>query len=142
MNAETLLASKSPEIITTGPHVPLIEAALTLARRRIGALPVVDDCGEVVGLLTERDIVYRYAERGPQALQGDVASVMSRLIAVCGPRDMVSEIARRMTERQMRHMLIMEDGRMLGIVSIGDVVNSRVQAAERESQELKAYIAS
>jgi CBS domain-containing protein len=67
---------------------------------------------------------------------------MSRLIAVCGPRDMVSEIARRMTERQMRHMLIMEDGRMLGIVSIGDVVNSRVQAAERESRELKAYIAS
>lgn len=142
MNAKALLASKSQDLVTVGPHVAIVDAAIRLAEHRIGALPVVDDCGEVVGLLTERDIVYRYAAHGPDILKGDVASVMSRLLSVCRPGDTLDEIGERMTDKQMRHMLIMEDNRMIGIVSIGDVVKSKIDLIERESEALKAYIAA
>jgi CBS domain-containing protein len=140
MNANSILAAKSSELVITGPHVALVDAASVLARRKIGALPVVDDCGEVIGLLTEREIVYRYAALGPEGLKGEVLSAMSKVLSICGPFDTLQEIARRMTQRQMRHMLVMENNRMVGIISIGDVVKFKIEAAERESEALKTYI--
>jgi CBS domain-containing protein len=140
MTVKAILSRKGSDVLTIEPAADLAAAANLLAERRIGALVVtgVDNC--VVGILFERDIVRAFAERGFKALAVPVAEVMTRKVVTCGLADTVSEIMERMTAGKFRHVPVVEEGRLAGIVSIGDVVKWRLDEMERESAALHDYI--
>jgi CBS domain-containing protein len=111
-----------------------------LARHRIGALVVIGADRRVVGIVSERDIVRTLAESGPEALEQAVAEVMTRKVVTCSERDTVAELMERMTEGKFRHVPVVEQNRLAGIVSIGDVVRLRVEEMEHDAAALQEYI--
>ena len=112
-----------------------------LARHHVGAMVVVDDAGTLVGIVSERDVVRRLNERGADLLHAPVSEIMTSQVVTCGPGEAVNKLAEIMTERRIRHMPVVEDGRLVGIVSIGDVVKSRIAQLEEHSEQLESYIA-
>jgi CBS domain-containing protein len=141
MTVKAILSRKGTDVVTAEPHALLGEAVRILGERRIGALVVTGADRRIVGILSERDIVRALAERGPQALDVPIADVMTRKVMTCSARDTVSELMERMTEGKFRHLPVVEQGgRLAGIVSIGDVVKSRVHEMEQESAALRDYI--
>jgi CBS domain-containing protein len=140
MNVKTILSRKGTDVVTADPNATLGDAVKTLGERRIGALVVTGADCRIVGILSERDIVRVLAEKGPQALGASIAEVMTRKVMTCSAPDTVSELMERMTEGKFRHLPVVEQGRLAGIVSIGDVVKSRVQEMEAESAALRDYI--
>lgn len=136
MTARHLLRQKRPALYSVGPDAPLAEAARRLRLYEVGALLVLD--GEaLVGIVSERDIVRAVADDGPTALARSVRSEMSAPVETCGPDDEVRELMARMTARRIRHLPVVEDGRVLGVVSIGDVVKSRVAEVQGEAAVLR-----
>jgi CBS domain-containing protein len=111
-----------------------------LAEQRIGALVITGADQRIVGILSERDIVRTLARRGPAALEQPIAEVMTRKVVTCGQSETVSEIMERMTVGKFRHVPVVEQGRLIGIVSIGDVVKFRLEEMEREQAALHDYI--
>lgn len=140
MTVKGILSRKGSDVLTIEPTADLAAAARLLTERRIGALVVtgVDNC--VVGILFERDIVRALAERGAKALAVPVAEEMTRKVVTCGLADTVCEIMERMTAGKFRHVPVVEQGRLAGIVSIGDVVKWRLHEMEHESAVLRDYI--
>jgi CBS domain-containing protein len=102
---------------------------------------VVDEHGALVGIVSERDVVRRLNERGAELLTAPVAEIMTTQVVTCGPGDGVDNLAAIMTERRIRHMPVVEDGRLVGLVSIGDVVKSRIEQLESDREQLESYIA-
>jgi len=142
MNVKAILAAKGGDIASVEPTADLAAAARLLAARRIGAL-VIRGAGErVAGILSERDIVRALAERGAEALGLPVAQVMTREVETCGENDSVASLMGRMTVGKFRHMPVVEQGRLIGLISIGDVVKQRVEEFERESEAMRDYIRS
>jgi len=140
MTVKAILSRKGNEVITIEPTVTLSAAVQVLAERRIGAVLVVGDDGQVAGILSERDIVRALAQRGPGALQEAVGQVMTRKVVTCSESDTVAEIMERMTKGKFRHLPVIERGKLAGVVSIGDVVKYRLEEMEHESNALKEYI--
>jgi CBS domain-containing protein len=140
MTVKEILSHKGADVVTTDPHVSIADAVKLLAARRIGAVVVTGADRRIVGILSERDIVRALAEKGPAALAAPVAEVMTRKVDTCSLNQTVSELMEQMTAGKFRHVPVVEQGRLAGIISIGDVVKSRVQEMEQESNALKDYI--
>jgi len=140
MTVRAILSRKGNDVITIEPTVTLSAAVKTLAEHRIGAVVVVGPDAQVAGILSERDIVRALAQRGPAALEEPVGQVMTRKVVTCAESDTVAELMERMTQGRFRHVPVVERGRLVGLVSIGDIVKHRLQEMEQESNALKEYI--
>jgi len=140
MTVKAILSAKGSGVDTIEPNTNLAAAAKRLAERRIGALVVTGADHRIVGILSERDIVQELAVRGAAALDMPLTDVMTRKVMTCGPSDTVSSLMERMTQGKFRHLPVVEQGRLIGIVSIGDVVKHRIEQMEREQSALRDYI--
>jgi CBS domain-containing protein len=135
-----ILAGKGREVVSIEPHATLASAVALLAEKRVGAVLILGAGRRVVGILSERDIVRALAERGVGALDEPVSGTMTRKVSTCTESDTVSSIMERMTEGKFRHVPVVEQGQLVGIVSIGDVVKHRLHEMERESAAMRDYI--
>jgi CBS domain-containing protein len=142
MSVEHILAIKGRDVVTIEPTRTLAEAARLLAERRIGAVIVGDVFRPVLGILSERDIVRAVAERGAASLDEPVSTLMTSKVVTCSCSAAINEIMEIMTEHKFRHLPVMEGGRLVGIVSIGDVVKHRVAEIEAETRAMRDYIAT
>jgi CBS domain-containing protein len=140
MTVKIILSRKSSDVITIEPSATINQAIKLLVERRIGALIVSARRQEVTGILSERDIVRALAERGPAVLGERVESIMTKKVFTCGEEDSVSQIMERMTQGKFRHVPVVDGKRLVGVVSIGDVVKYRLEEIETESNALKDYI--
>jgi CBS domain-containing protein len=139
MTVRSILDSKGHNILSVEPDAKLAAAVKMLGERKIGAVLVMSQ-GKVDGILSERDIVRVLAERGARVLDEPVSSVMTRKVVSCRQSDTVGGIMEMMTIGKFRHLPVIEDGRVVGLISIGDVVKWRVQEYEREQEALRDYI--
>lgn len=137
---QKLMDKKGKDIFTIRPRDTLAEAVVVLRDKRIGALVVTDENGEMRGILSERDIVRKLADTPGQTLPQTVEENMTSHVMTCAPGDPLITVLRRMTEGRFRHMPVIEDGRLAGIVTIGDVVNYRLNELEYEALQLKQMI--
>jgi CBS domain-containing protein len=140
MTVKAILSRKGTDVVTVEPKTSLTAAVKLLAERRIGALVVTGADRRVIGILSERDIVRAVGERGHESLEESVDSVMTRRVVTCAEADTVADIMERMTAGKFRHVPVVENGRLAGIISIGDVVKYRLEEIEKESEALKEYI--
>ena len=142
MTVKAILSRKGRDVLTIAPTANLSEAVKLLAERRIGAVIVTGPDDRVAGILSERDIVRTLAARGPQALDDNVAAVMTRKVTTCTEADTIAAIMERMTAGKFRHMPVVDQGKLAGVISIGDVVKYRVEEIEGETEALREYIAT
>lgn len=137
-----ILRDKGGEVYTLNAEASLEQAAQMLTLKKVGALVVVDDRGGVIGVLSERDIVREIANKGASSLAQRVSSVMSRNVITAERDETIDECLDRMTDRRVRHLPVLAQSRLVGIVSIGDLVKHRIQAVEAEAAMMQAYIAA
>ena len=142
MTVKAILSRKGSDVVTIAPSATLSDAVRSLAEHRIGAIVITGAGDRVSGILSERDIVRTLAARGPAALDEQVGSVMTRDVVTCTCQETVIDIMERMTARRFRHLPVVEQSRLVGIISIGDVVKRRVEEIEKESNALREYIAT
>ena len=140
MTVKSILSVKGVNVITIEPHATLESALAVLAKHGIGAIVVLGPERRVIGILSERDIVRALAARGAAAFAESVAGVMTRKVSTCTEADTVSAIMEQMTTGKFRHVPVVEQDRLIGIVSIGDVVKYRLHEMESESEALRDYI--
>ena len=137
-----ILSAKSVGgITTTHPDVTIADATQLLSSKRIGALIVSEDGKSVTGILSERDIVRELGDRGAECLSAKVSDLMTRDVVGCTPGDSAVSVLQKMTEGRFRHMPVMENGEMVGVISIGDVVKARIDEVEHENEALTEMIA-
>jgi CBS domain-containing protein len=141
MNVETILRGKGEWVATIRPDATIAEAVDLLNRERVGALVVSEDGTELAGVLSERDIVRALGRHGEDLLSRPVDDIMTRNVITCEPADTVAELMSEMTNRRIRHLPVVVDGRLRGIVSIGDVVKNRLDEVEFEARSLRSFIA-
>ena len=141
MNVETILRNKGNWVATIRPDATIAEAVDMLHRERIGAIVVSNDGDGVDGILSERDIVAALAEQGTNLLSRSVDDVMTHDVVTCDPGDTVGELTAEMTNRRIRHFPVVSEGRLCGIVSIGDLVKNRLDEVEFEAKSLRSFIA-
>ena len=143
MQVRHILGDKGGTIISIGPEACLAEAARLLAERRIGALVVRDKSGALAGILSERDLVRAMASGGAAALDQTVDRYLTREVVTCRLTDTTEMLMETMTRGRFRHLPVLDDhGLLCGLVSIGDVVKSRIAETEREAQDLRVYISA
>ena len=142
MTVSQILNTKGRKVITAASEQTLLEVARVLAEKRIGAVVIVDSKGKIEGIASERDFVRAIAAKGAKALDCPVGELMTRSVRTCAPDDTEGELMALMTEHRIRHLPVIQEGRLAGMVSIGDVVKFRMEAIEREAEEMKTYIAS
>ncbi|MDB5433215.1 MAG: inosine-5-monophosphate dehydrogenase [Caulobacter sp.] len=142
MLVSQILKDKGDLVFTASPNETVGAVAALLHSRRVGAMVVVDEDGGVVGILSERDIVSAVAESGPGGLTKTIAGFMTRDVIFAQPHEKVDDLLERMTDRRIRHLPVVRDGRLAGIISIGDLVKSKISEVEAEASGLKAYIAA
>jgi CBS domain-containing protein len=140
MTVKAILSRKGSAVVTIAPAASLADAVKLLSSHRIGAVMVTDPEGRVIGVLSERDIVRTLADRGAAALDQRVEQVMTRRVVTTVESDTVGEIMERMTAGKFRHIPVVEDDRLVGVVSIGDVVKYRLEEVERETNAMRDYI--
>jgi CBS domain-containing protein len=141
MKVTEILRNKGADVITIWPGASLRSAVDRMTKRNVGALVVVDDDDKVVGVVSERDVVHAVATSAERALAEPVSDVMSRKPITCGPDDRLAELMAVMTDHRVRHIPVVEQGRLKGIVSIGDLVKARLGELEFESSVLRdAYL--
>jgi CBS domain-containing protein len=140
MNVEAILRAKGRHVATVRTDAPVATVVRDLANKGIGALVVSDDGRTVDGIISERDIVQALAAHGANILGMKVGDLMTRKVITCTPEDQVADLMARMTERRFRHLPVMQDGRLSGIVSIGDLVKNRIDEVEYEATELRNFI--
>ena len=141
MKVKDILGSKGSRVVTIGLRATLHEALCTLIENKVGALPVRDDAGEILGIITERDLMREVYRNSPLSMKG-VEEVMTRGIVYAAPDDDVERIMNEMTEGRFRHMPVMKEGKLVGIVSIGDVVKALLHLTKRQVRDLMDYVAS
>jgi CBS domain-containing protein len=142
MNVDSILKSKGRDVVTVASDATINDAVLLLRRKRIGALVIGANGGGVEGILSERDIVRALADYGARVFDLPVSALMTRRVITCAPEDSVSGLMAEMTARRIRHLPVVADGVLVGIVSIGDVVKHHVDAVEHEASALREFIAS
>jgi CBS domain-containing protein len=141
MSLKTILAAKGGDIICIKPTANLAAAAKLLSRHRIGVLVVLDAGGRLVGILSERDIVRTMANVGSAALKLPVAQVMTRNVSTCDVNDSISSVMERMTKGKFRHMPVLDNDRLAGLVSIGDALKWQIETIREHMHQLDACIA-
>jgi CBS domain-containing protein len=139
MTVRAILDTKGHQVQSVEPGAKLSAAIKILSERRIGAVLVLSQ-GRMEGILSERDIVRVLGERGAAVLDEPVSATMTRKVVSCRENDTVSEIMETMTRGKFRHLPVVEDSRVVGLISIGDVVKWRVGEYEREQEALRDYI--
>ena len=139
MTVRSILDTKGHSILSVEPDAKLSAAIKTLGERKIGAVLVMSQ-GRLEGILSERDIVRVLAERGAAVLDEPVSAVMTKKVVTCRPSDTVAGIMEVMTIGKFRHLPVVEEGKVVGLISIGDIVKRRVQDYENEQEALREYI--
>jgi CBS domain-containing protein len=140
MTVKAILSRKGSEVLTIEPTATLAAAVKMLAQRRIGALVVTGPGHRIVGIISERDIVRALDANGTAVLDVPIAEVMTRKVVTCAQSETIAEIMERMTAGKFRHVPVVEQGRLAGIISIGDVVKARLEELVREQDALRDYI--
>lgn len=141
MNVQRILEEKGREVVTCRAGATLAEIVDTLTRHRIGAV-VITQGERIRGIVSERDVVAALAANGPGALDLPAEECMTQDVTTCTPSETINELMQTMTEGRFRHIPVVEDGRLAGIVSIGDVVKKRIEEVEREAEQMREYIAT
>ncbi|ABK76197.1 CBS domain-containing protein [Mycolicibacterium smegmatis] len=139
MRIADVLKNKGTAVVTISPQATVTELLAGLAEMNIGAMVVMGKSG-LEGIVSERDVVRQLHKRGSSLLAQPVSSIMTSVVATCTPRDTVDRLNVLMTQNRVRHIPVLDDGRLAGIVSIGDVVKTRMEELETEQQQLQAYI--
>jgi CBS domain-containing protein len=139
MRIADVLRNKGDAVATIRPDAPIRELLAVLAEKNIGAMVVVGAEG-VVGIVSERDVVRQLHARGPDVLEGPVSQIMTKAVATCTKSDTVDSISALMTNSRVRHVPVLDGATLIGIVSIGDVVKTRMEELEAEQQQLHSYI--
>jgi CBS domain-containing protein len=142
MLVSQILKSKGDAVFTVGPAETVGSAAALLHTRRVGAMVVLDDEDNVVGILSERDVVRAVAEGDGEGLRRPISTCMSAEVVFADPGETVELLLTRMTDRRIRHLPVCKNGRLVGIVSIGDLVKAKIAESEAEAETLKNYIAA
>jgi len=142
MNVEKILARKGRDVATADCHMTLQEAAREMRARRIGALVLLDKDGNLAGIISERDIVRALADSGGKAASLPACDYMTKEVRLCCKEDTTPALMAVMTEHRVRHLPVVENGKLAGIVSIGDVVIQRMEEMAFEAEQMKQYIAS
>ena len=140
MTISKILAEKGRKIVSIEPAATLQSAATLLAEKRIGAVLILGADRRIIGILSERDIVRAIGERGTAALEEPVSQTMTRKVSTCTEGETLVCIMERMTDGKVRHVPVVDQGRVIGIVSIGDVVKHRLQEMEHDSAAMRDYI--
>ncbi len=140
MNIQSILRDKGSDVFSVGPGEDATAIARALAQHRIGAALVRDVDGAVLGIVSERDIVRALAREGTAALAHTAREMMTADLVTASAATTVAEALGLMTNHRCRHLPVMEDGRLLGMVSIGDLVKARIAEAEREAEDLRAFV--
>ncbi len=140
MDVASILKSKGKNVVTARPDAKIAEVVRELKDERIGALVVSEDNIEVLGIISERDIVRGLADHGLDLLDMRVDKLMTREVFTCAPTDRTSQLMAKITDRRIRHLPVIENGALCGIVSIGDVVKVRLDEIESEANALRDYI--
>ncbi|MFP5329274.1 MAG: CBS domain-containing protein [Alphaproteobacteria bacterium] len=141
MTIQSILADKGGDVHTIGAKEPVSRAVALLGEKRIGALPVVGD-GHILGIMSERDVIYCLRDHGADALNWPVSEVMTSPAITAEPSTPVLAAMAMMTERRIRHLPVVSGGDLVGIVSIGDLVKYRMDRIEQEAEALRSYIQS
>jgi CBS domain-containing protein len=142
MSVAHILSTKSRDVITAKSQDTVRSIAQTLATKRIGAVVILNDTGRIEGIISERDVVRCVAMDGIGALDLKVSSVMTAKVKTCAESDSESELMAMMTENRIRHLPVVHNGKLTGMISIGDLVKFRIEAIEREAADMKAYISN
>lgn len=142
MKVKHILQSKGADVYAVGPDDKIAAAVGLLNDKNIGAVVVCDKAGAAVGILSERDVVRRLGAKGAGALDMRVADCMTANPFTCAPDDTVDDLMAKMTQKRIRHLPVAVEGRVVGVVSIGDVVKRKIEEAEQEAAALKEYISS
>jgi CBS domain-containing protein len=140
MYVSQILKSKGTNVVTARADDTIARVAEQLATERIGAVVVMGE-GRIAGILSERDIAYGLARHGQDLLALRVSDLMSRLVATCSPEDDTGTLMEMMTDRRVRHLPVLDNGKLAGIISIGDVVKARLSEMAVEVNELRDYVA-
>ena len=142
MHVQAILGTKGSKVVTTRPGETIEATSRLLTANKIGAVIVTDESDKVVGVISERDIVGAMAAHGARVTAMRVEELMTRDVLTCRPSDTVAEIMAVMTARRIRHLPVLEGDRLLGIVSIGDVVKRRLDEAALEVDSMRQYVQS
>ncbi len=143
MTVASILGEKlGTRLVSCKPSDSVEKIAQMLSEHRIGAIFILDDNEDLVGIVSERDIVRKIATGGADTLNNTAADIMTKKVVTCLPSDTVTMLMGLMTENRVRHLPVVVDGKVEGVVSIGDVVKARIAAAEREATEMMQYISS
>lgn len=140
MKLAQILDEKGRGAITTSVNDTLATVFTTLADRKVGALVVCDHDKKIVGIISERDLVRAVAKDGERVLAWPVESVMTSKVVTCDEEDTVHDLMEKMTAGRFRHMPVVKDGKLNGVISIGDIVKNRIEEVEREAENMRAYI--
>ena len=142
MDVAAILREKGTKVITAYPDATVAQIVSTLSRERVGVVIICEEDGGLAGIVSERDVVNGLAERDQGILRTTVAGLMTTDVTTCSPSDKVSEIMATMTARRIRHIPVVESGKLCGIISIGDVVKHRLDEIESEADALREYVSS
>lgn len=142
MNVAAILKLKGRDVITALPQTPLLEIAKLLGTHKIGCIVIAEDDGKVSGIVSERDIVREIARAGASVLEEPVEAFMTKSVVNCRESDTMDRLMGEMTAHRFRHMPVVDRGRLVGLVSIGDVVRMRIAEAEMEAAAMREYIAT
>lgn len=141
MDVASVLRKKGSSVVTIEPRRTVSEALSMLDQHNLGALVVSDDQSTVAGIVSERDIVRQLARRGTRSLYEPISSIATSSVQTCAPEDSIDEIMATMTAGRFRHIPVVIDGRLAGLISIGDVVKHRVAELELANSQLESYVA-
>jgi CBS domain-containing protein len=142
MLVSQILKDKGDMVFTAAPGDSVAAVAALLLSRRVGAMVVLDEHHDVAGIVSERDIVRIVAEQGAEGLAHPISTCMTRDVVFAEPQETVDELLTRMTDRRIRHLPVCRDKRLIGIISIGDLVKSKIAETVAEAENLKAYISA
>ena len=142
MNVGTILKFKGSEVISIAADETVAKASQLLTNRRIGALVVGSGKGDIVGMFSERDVVAGISKHGASVLTQPVSTLMTRNVITCDPSDTIVDVMGKMTDRRIRHLPVVENDQLLGVISIGDLVKQRISETESEAEALREYIST
>ncbi len=142
MNVISILKDKGTDIITTDPEARLLDVVTLLNDHKIGSVLVIDDNGTLVGIISERDIIKRLSREGADALYKSVGTCMTSRVQACRKEDSLDDVMTVMTQNRFRHLPVVDGLRLLGLISIGDVVKLKLAETQMETTALRQYIAT
>ncbi|MBP5856836.1 CBS domain-containing protein [Marivibrio halodurans] len=142
MSVASILSGKDGDVLTVTPDQTIDAASKILAERKVGAVIVVSPARKVAGILSERDIVRGLAAHGADVLKQPVSRLMTEAVTVCDRAESIDNVMRKMTDGRFRHMPVVEDGELVGVVSIGDVVKHKIANLQHEAEALRDYVMS